>query len=233
MSRVRQLYKLQEIDLDLEKKANILQQVEVQLGDNSTLAEAEAELEREQQSLAELKKEQTSIEWEVEDLRAKNALVEEKLYASSMKNPKELLNLQQEAERLKRQARGKEDQVLEMMSQVEEKQKEIAIREERIEKLEREWQEKEKELLVKQAQLKAMLTEGKQRRQDLSSRIDPAKLELYENLRLAKRGQAVAKVEQGKCQGCRIVLSMSEIQRARVGEELTQCSNCERILYLE
>jgi predicted nucleic acid-binding Zn-ribbon protein len=35
----------------------------------------------------------------------------------------------------------------------------------------------------------------------------------------------------GACSGCRISLPMNLIQRAR-GDELVQCVNCERILYV-
>ena len=49
---------------------------------------------------------------------------------------------------------------------------------------------------------------------------------------LARPGRAVSKVVQGRCQGCRISISMSDQQRARMGNELARCSNCGRILYL-
>jgi len=37
-------------------------------------------------------------------------------------------------------------------------------------------------------------------------------------------------VEQGLCQGCRISLPMSIVQKARAGVGLVQCVSCERIL---
>jgi predicted nucleic acid-binding Zn-ribbon protein len=46
-----------------------------------------------------------------------------------------------------------------------------------------------------------------------------------------RKGNAVVKVEQGRCQGCHIKLSMNEWQKARTGV-LVQCSSCGRILYL-
>jgi len=78
----------------------------------------------------------------------------------------------------------------------------------------------------------ASLASLEQRREDLAARIDAASLELYQDLRQKRQGRAVAKVEQGMCQGCRLVLSMTELQRARISQELVQCSSCQRILYL-
>jgi predicted nucleic acid-binding Zn-ribbon protein len=40
----------------------------------------------------------------------------------------------------------------------------------------------------------------------------------------------VAVVERGLCQGCRISLPMSVVQKARAGAGLVKCVSCERIL---
>jgi len=42
----------------------------------------------------------------------------------------------------------------------------------------------------------------------------------------------VVKVERGMCQGCRISLPMSVLQKARSGFDVVQCVSCERILYV-
>ena len=48
--------------------------------------------------------------------------------------------------------------------------------------------------------------------------------------RRAKAGRAVARVERGTCQGCRITLPTHLVQRVRAGGMLVQCPSCERIL---
>ncbi|MCK4696871.1 MAG: hypothetical protein KAT53_01045, partial [Dehalococcoidia bacterium] len=83
-----------------------------------------------------------------------------------------------------------------------------------------------------QAELGAALATLEQKGKDLAGKLDASSLELYQALRRKRHGRAVAKVEQGMCQGCRIALPMSELQRARLGQELVQCSSCERILYV-
>ncbi|HJX69574.1 MAG TPA: C4-type zinc ribbon domain-containing protein [Dehalococcoidia bacterium] len=231
MNSGKQLYDLQQIDLDLEDETERLSQVESQLSDNKALTQAQAELEGKRNYLAELEKKQKNQEWKVEDLQAKLSPLQKKLYAGSVKNPKELLSLQQQVADLKTQIRSEEDGVLEIMSQVEGLQKEIASKAAVVEELKEEWQKRQEELTAVQAELKVTIDIAEQKRSKLATTIEPIHLELYETLRAKKQGQAVAKVEQGRCQGCRITLPMSELQRARMGE-LVQCSSCSRVLCL-
>ena len=101
-----------------------------------------------------------------------------------------------------------------------------------LQKIEREWHENQQKLSKQQTELEAELAKLEQKREMLAGQIDSVSLDLYEEVRRAKQGQAVAKVMQGRCQGCRISLPVSDQQRARMGQELAQCSNCGRILYL-
>ena len=232
MSRVKQLYELQEIDLAIESKREALREVESQLGEDGALVEARLGLEQERKHLAELIKRQREVEWEVEELGAKVVLLEGKLYGGSVRNPKELISLNEEFEHLKRQRGDEEDRVLDIMSDVEVVQDKVAVRSREVERMESEWQEKQAQLLKGQAELSGELAELGERRQLLALQIDQASLDLYEALRITRQGEAVAKVEQGMCQGCRINLPMTKLQRARIGQELVQCSNCRRILYV-
>lgn len=232
MSRVKQLYELQEIDLAIERKREALREVESQLGEDGALVEARLGLEQERKHLAELIKRQREVEWEVEELGAKVVLLEGKLYGGSVRNPKELISLNEEFEHLKRQRGDEEDRVLDIMSDVEVVQDKVAVRSREVERMESEWQEKQAQLLRGQAELSGELAELGERRQLLALQIDQASLDLYEALRITRQGEAVAKVEQGMCQGCRINLPMTKLQRTRMGQELVQCSNCGRILYV-
>ena len=231
MNLGKHLYDLQQVDLDLDSKAEELRQIESQLSNDRVLMQAQAELEREQDYLADLEKKQKIAEWTVDDLQAKLSPLQKKLYAGSVKNPKELLSLKQQVEDLKTQIRNEEDGVLEIMSQVEASQKGMSSKAAEVERVKGEWQKRQEELSAKLAELKAAISIAEQKRDELTTKMEPIHLELYESLRVKKQKQAVAKIEQGRCQGCRITLPMSELQQARIGE-LVQCSSCDRILCL-
>jgi predicted nucleic acid-binding Zn-ribbon protein len=126
--------------------------------------------------------------------------------------------------------RQKEDDLLDLMAEIESVQDRIKINSERLGNLEGEWQREQKELAQRQAKVKSRLSDLSRKRQALAADIAKQTLELYEGIRLRK-GQAVVKIEQGRCQGCRLNLAVNELQRARAGD-LIQCSSCGRILCL-
>jgi hypothetical protein len=230
LSTAKQLYTLQGIDLDLEIKGDRLRMVEAQLSDDRILLKKiQAEVEKKQIQLAELGKAQQAAEWEIDDIQAKITQTEEKLYSGSLRNPKDLLNLEKEVKGYQGQLRDKEDALLEIMSQVEIMQQEVAGKSEQARQLEEEWHRREQQLIEEQAELIAGLATGKRHRDELAATIDPAGLQLYEVLRVRKQGQVVAKVAQGRCQGCHLTLTVDELQQTRT-DKIVQCSNCGRIL---
>lgn len=232
MSSAKQLYELQETDLDIEHKIEALTQIRNQLGKDDELVAARAALDTMRKRLADLEHQQRTTEWGVDDLGAKLALMEKKLYGGSVRNPRELVSLQQEAEHLKAQRREREEHLLAIMVEVETAQQDVHLRSSELEGMERDWREDQQQLLREQTELEANLATLEQKRGLLLQQTDSASLKLYEELRQAKQGQAVAKLQQGRCQGCRISLPMSDQQRARMGHELVKCSNCGRILYV-
>jgi predicted nucleic acid-binding Zn-ribbon protein len=232
MNKAKQLYELQEVDLEIQRKTEALTQVKSQLGRDEDLVAARSGLEMLKKRLDDLGHQQRIEEWELNDLGAKIAPVEKKLYDGSVKNPRELTDLQQDLELLKTQRGQREDRLLALMMEVEAAQQEVEQKGNEFVALERQWQENQQKLLQQKTELEEELAKLEQKRELLAGQTDSACLRLYEEVRRAKQGQAVAKVMQGRCQGCRISLPISDQQRARMGHELVQCSNCGRILYL-
>jgi predicted nucleic acid-binding Zn-ribbon protein len=232
MNKAKQLYELQEVDFDIKHKTQALTQVRSQLGKDDDLVAARAALESEKKRLVDLEHQQKTSEWELNELGSKISVVEKKLYGGSVKNPRELTPFQQDLEILKAQRAEREDKLLALMMDVDSLQQGVGLKKSDFEKIEREWRENQQKLSQQQTELEAELAQLQQTRNMLASEIDSASLDLYEEMRRAKQGQAVAKVMQGRCLGCRISLSVSDQQKARMGQELAQCSNCGRILYL-
>jgi len=230
MGVAKQLYQLQEVDLELESNERALQQVTSQLGESQEVVRARNKLASERQRLEELKRQQQSLEWEIDDIVTKLTATEDKLYSGSIGSPKELANLQHEVDGLKTRRSQLEDEALDIMEQVELATASVATISSQLKTVEAEWQSQQQQLSTDLEQLKAVLPNLKHKRQTLSAEIDPRAVELYHELK-EKKGTAVAKVEQGICRGCRISLSATELQRARSGS-LTQCSSCGRILFL-
>jgi len=230
MSIAKQLYQLQEVDLDIESNEQTLQRLNSQLGENRALVEAQTKLTSEQRRLDELKHQQHSAEWEVDGLVTKITTAEEQLYSGRIKNPKELTNLQHEVDILKAKRDQLENKALEIMGQVELAEANVASKSSELNKLKAEWHRQQQQLLADIEALKSKLSDLKHKRGLMSAEIDSQAVVVYDKLRKQK-GQAVARVEQGICRGCRISLPSSELQQARSGN-LVQCSSCGRILFL-
>jgi len=225
----KQLYRLQEIDLDIEAKEQSLQLTTRQLGDNQAVTRVQAKLEREKQALEELKKQQHSAEWEIDDLSSKLSKEEEELYSGRIKNPKDLTSLQHEVELLKSKRTQLEDNALAIMDKVEQAEANAATISQELKAVEAEWQSQQQELSAEKEQLETKLSDLRTKRESLLAEIDPQVAELYHELRKQKK-LAVAKVEQGICGSCRISLPITDLQQVRSGN-LVHCSSCGRILF--
>lgn len=230
MSIARDLYHLQEIDLALEANSQAQTRVSAQIGESPQVLKARAQLAEEQKKLEDLSRQQKSTEWEIDDLTTKIKDIDKKLYGGKVTSSKELSSLQQEMDDIKKRRSALEDKALELMDQSELTHNTIASGAEELTKLEVQWQAQQKNLSAELAQLKATRIELENNRLQQASLIETGAVSVYQELR-KRKGVAVAKVEIGTCQGCRISLPNADIQQAKSGG-LVRCSSCGRILFL-
>lgn len=230
MNLAKRLYELQYLDSEIHNRQGKVAEINDLLGNDESVQKAKTELIDAKNYLSDREKTHRDLEWEVEDLRNKISKVNDKLYGGKVNNPKELLSLKQEAESFKTKLDQKEDDLLDVMADEETAQKRIAMETDHVKELEEAWQKEQDVLYREKTDLENQMGELNKKREVLKSDIESPALGVYEGLR-SRRGQAVVKVEQGRCQGCRITLSTSEQQRARSGA-LVQCGSCGMILYL-
>ncbi len=230
MSIARQLFQFQEVDIELEAAEKAVSGIMHQLEGSEALTAARSQLAAERQHLAELKKQQRSLELDAGAINAKLKRVEEELYSGRVRNPKELSNLQREFEILKADRNKLESRELEIMDQAEQVGKRVSFAEKEFQVLEEGWQRQKEQLSADLEHARAVLAEITQRRQQLAGGIEPSALKTYQDVKRA-RGKAVVPVERGICTGCRIALSVADTQRVRSGQ-LVRCGSCGRILYL-
>ena len=217
--------------MELQKKLQELSEVNHGLSDNKALDVAESRLSSYKDQLEDVSKKQKNSEWELEDLQEKIRQIDSKLYSGTTKDPKELVNLEKEVKSLKSQIKPKEDALLDFMSQMEEIEVNIKTTVEEVERLKQEWKQGQESLGKRKSEIETLLAKLKEERVTLAQQLDSEVLNIYERVRLS-RGQAVTKVERGKCQGCHIAVPTSQWQKVKAGG-LIQCNSCSRILYLE
>jgi predicted nucleic acid-binding Zn-ribbon protein len=232
MTIAGELYDLQQIDSAIDAAKAGLAAVEEQLGESEELIASRQAVEERREALKGLRDQQRDQEWQVEDLRSRLATVEQKLYGGSVPNPRELAGLKEEADVFSGQIRRLEDELLNLMVGADEAAAAQKEAKSSLAAVEARWGKDQQDLLGQKERLEAELAELGQGRDRESGRLDPRVLSTYERLRESRQGRAVAKVERGMCQGCRITLPVGVLQKARTGFEVVQCVSCERILYV-
>src|SRR4030042_1180989 len=230
MPITKQLYELQELDIEIGQPRQDIDQKTGRLGKRDALDIAQNLLSSEKKTLEELKHRRREAEAELDDSLSKVKAVEEQLYGGKINNPKELSNLQHEANTLKGISDQLETKALEIIESVEEAEQNLAIATADYKKLEEEWQQQQKQLAGDIETLKKTLAGLTEKRRQLLAQIEPTAVDLYERVRQQKK-HAVAKVEQGICRACQISLSASILLKARGGQPV-QCGSCGRILFI-
>lgn len=232
MNDSKKLFQLQEIDLELGAKRVAVASMQGRIGDDSPVKEMATVLEQARQWLAEMEKAQRSADAESEDTGAKLREVEGKLYGGKVTNIKELSSLQEEFDQLKSKLKQKDDRVLEVMGEIDVAQKSLKAQEQKFKDVETHWRQEQKKLTQDSSMLGGVIAQLDKKRVAMTAEIAASHLKVYEGLRGAMQGKVVAKMEQGKCQGCRLSLSIDELKRVR-GSGLVQCSSCHRIMFID
>jgi len=230
MTTAAELHALQETDLGMDSAVAKLNEVEAQLGESEELIAARELVEQRKGEAHEIQERQKSLDLDAEDARRKALGIEGKLYGGTVKSPKELEDLQADLSSLRSQLRKREDALLEVMLELEDAEKALEEAEAALAETEAAWRAEQDSLVQAQAALKGEIEVLEARRVGQVDGMDRAELSLYQALRERRQGAAVAVVERGLCQGCRITLPMSVLQKARSGLGLVQCVSCERIL---
>jgi predicted nucleic acid-binding Zn-ribbon protein len=230
MTLTKQLYELQEFDIDIESTQQTLDLKTNRLGKRDEVDAAKANLETKRKELESLNHERRDAEGELEDTTSKIKAANDQLYGGRVTNSKELSNLQHEVNTLKEINDRLETKELEIMDRVEATENTVNAATADYQKLETDWLQEQKQLADDIALLQKTLADLTAKRNNLAALIESSAVNLYERIRQQKK-QAVAKVEQGICRACRISLSASNLQKARGGQPV-QCGSCGRILFI-
>jgi len=231
MSRASSLYRLQSVDLELDKLRSRLTQVRNALEDDQEPRRLEALLERGEARLSADRSENKDAELALASHRAKTEAAEKLLYGGTVRNPKELQDLQAELEALKRHLSVLEDRLLDTMVELEEAQSEKEARTKDLSRAMEAQAATRGDLNRELASLLAGIGRLEAEREAALASIHPEDLTAYDSLRQTKGGIAVASIREGACSVCGVALSASEEQAIRTSSLLSRCTQCKRILY--
>lgn len=233
MSRAEALYRLQLLDLELDRARKRLREIEALLAGSPAVEHTRAEAAKAEKALRAASAELKSLELDAQALDDKIAGEEQRLYSGAIRNPKEILDLQQELDMLKRRRTALDDRLLEAMERVEQLRADESRCRQALAEAERNFADDGVHLRAERDKLQTTVQGALEQREALCLGISAKDLQLYAAIRAKKpNGVAVALLKSGACSQCGEAAASQLAQQAHTGSELAMCSNCGRILYL-
>lgn len=228
----RKLYELQELDWKISAADSSLAEVRDGLADESAVLAVRERIDGISKQLGERTGRRAEVEAALSMVADQLGSVEAKVYGGSVTSERQYEAFDEERKFLRhRQAEG-EEELLQLMVDMDELQPALAEAERGLEALEADRGAERERLLVEERRLVGELAALGAERKLRTPGVPAHELSLYETLKAARGGHAVAKLERGMCQGCRISLPAGELQRARNAAGPVQCDSCRRILYV-
>ena len=232
MTTAKQLLSLQELDLALDRIQGDTDKAELELSSGIGVDQVESQLQEETERLQEAQTQHRIQQLETESQRERSARLDEQLYGGNVTNPRDLETLQQEASNVRTFLEQQDAKLSELTTTAEESQNRMDELNKELAASKAAWKKRHTQL---QAEIDRWASEREtiaDDRENLAVTLDPVTVQHYESLRKAKRGLAVAKVERGLCQACRMSLPTHQQQRVRMARETVLCSSCGRMLCL-
>ena len=223
------LDRLQHLDSEEDIGQRRLAEVKAGLRDREALKRARLALESARALAQNRNTQQQDLDLKLQGLTEKISSSERRLYGGTVKNTKELTDLQAELESLGRRQRKLEDKLLEAMIERDEAEALRTQAQEHFDETTARWSTRQADLTIKQNLLREQLAEIEQARKKLLPNIDAGDLAVYTSLRRRKGGIAVMQINGNSCGACGVTISPNLKWQLREGK-LVRCSNCERII---
>ncbi len=230
MGKTDTLLELQDTDTVIDRLTKRLAELKASLRETEQLIAARQARRDAEQLAAQRRAARKDLELADASVDDKIQQAEKRLYSGAVKNPKELLDLQNDISALKRQKTKLDEQLFEAMLELEDAETALQQRSADFAQIEAAWRHSQADLITEQVQLEANLI-SQQRDQAAARAALPAPdLALYDQLRRRKAGVAVVELNGQLCGGCGVRVTGSVIQQLSQLDGYARCGNCERIL---
>jgi predicted nucleic acid-binding Zn-ribbon protein len=231
MSRPFKLYRLQQIDTQLDWIHTRLLEIETAMQNDATLRQASEAVQQSDSTHEATRKALRRIEDEVQQQRLKIEQNESSLYGGKIRNPKELKDLENEVASLKRYLSVLEDRQLDAMLVEEDAAAHRQTSVEELEKTRLEYEQRWGELNFEKEKILKDQERLNEERRAAAGSILPEDMAQYVQLRKTRRGVAVAMVVDRACSACGSTLNAALLNAAHSPNQITLCDACGRILY--
>lgn len=226
------LYQLQVHDLSIAKQKARIAEITALLNADEAVTKAKSKVAASEETLKPLQARAVDLDLEIKALTAKIQESDAHLYSGTVTSVKELSELQEEGESLKRRAAQLEQTQLDLMMQIEGEQSKLDSLQGALKDVLDAKSVERAELRKEGKAISAEVNAEIQTRIDFAKRIDPNAIRSYENLRTRMRGTPVALMSSAddSCTICGVEQTSMVAKQVRQGDKITFCGNCGRIL---
>lgn len=229
---IKQLYDLQLLDWDIQESEQSITKIRARLADDSQRNAAKQSVCRIAARLSELVTPRRHSEGAIQQIESRIEHIEQRIYGGMVTNPRQLEAFQEEKAILQRQHSEEEDALLEVLVEIEELNSADILAKETYEEMNSAREREIIELQSSERILNQELPGLYERRSEMLTECPPLALATYDAVRKSRGGHAVALVERGACQGCRLKLPSHELQQVRTSQNIVQCGSCTRIMVI-
>ena len=226
-----QLYQLQEIDTDLDNSQLRINEIDGLIKNDTNIINAQNNLEKVKNQLLVDNNEFNTIRDDIQNKKIKISQSEANLYNGSVKNPKELQDLQLEISTIKKTIRKLEDVLLEVLIRLDQSEKKLEIQKKNLNIANSSFATQSSLLQGEKNTLLEKIQGLNSKKRIMITQIDRSNQNRYETLRKLKSGLAIAKLQDDACGACGAGLTAGQRQEARSASKLFICPSCGRVIY--
>ena len=228
------LYGLQEVDVRIGKANSALAALTGAKALKQRLALAETAVQEAEKAQSDIESELKDSELKLQSIDDKRAKFEKRLYSGTVASPKELSSIEKEIDILKKQQGELDGRVLELYDEVEQAREKAKAAREKQQVYEKQVAEALETESSEKSKLESELADLDQQREAAVEKVtDPSLLSRYETIAKKTKSGGVARVRDGKCEGCNISVTIFVMRKLLEGKESQYCENCGRILFLD
>lgn len=231
MSQRSSLNHLQTLDTKLDNIRNRIQEIDEIINSDKDIQALKNSVSNSEDIVRKRSTKLKNVVAEVNTVQRKITANENKLYSGSIKNPKELQDLQTELQSLKKRLQAYEDEQLKLMISLEDAENEHA---KLVLQLKTAIAKKESEnanLSSEKENLQKQQNNLQIEKNTITPQIQPDLLAKYEKLRIKRKGLAVATLVDNACSACGNSLTSADIQIVKSSAAEYYCKMCGRFLY--
>ncbi len=232
--QLRALYELQAVDMKITSATSKIASLTGSKELRAKYSAAKLALDKADKALAAYEAEVRDCELQLKSIEEKRNNFQKRLYSGAITNPKELSSTEKEIEMLKAKQGELDERTLELYDLVEKAKEKVETSKNITQTVETQARKAIKFENTEKARLEEELVElNKLREAEMSNITDKQLLSKYEAIRKHSGSTGMARVVDGRCEGCHVAITSYTITNLIKDSQVEMCENCGRILLLD